>query len=175
MLNFTPARTRAILDIYDLHRSWEGDRFRSEIAEHALDLALSAKRPDAYLVRSALRNSQTTIVAKQKREYRRTIKLPANDNGPPTEALEAQMAKDDLCNSAQPPSPERDLEMRAAYTLLLEAVELRLGRDGADVMRRYEDTVEDVARDLHRSVDYIKELRRAVREIAFAMEKRIRP
>jgi len=65
--------------------------------------------------------------------------------------------------------------MRAAYTLLLEAVELRLGRDGADVMRRYEDTVEDVARDLHRSVDYIKELRRAVREIAFAMEKRIRP
>jgi hypothetical protein len=175
MLIFSTARKRALLHIYDIHRRCEGDRRRAEIAEHAIDLALSERRADAYLVRSVMRNSKHTVLTRLKRETARAAHPPANDNADAAASLDAMMAKDDLCKAAQPPSPEHDVLMRDAFSKLLDVVERRLGADGAEVMRRFEDPVEEVARDLGCSADRVKVLRRGVREIALPMKGHIFP
>ena len=175
MLIFSPARKRALLHIYALHRRAGGDRRRADIAEHAIGLAMSERRSDAYLVRSVMRNSKHTVLSRLKREASSTAHLPASDNPDPAAPLDAMMAKDSLCKAAQAPTVERDVIMRDSFNKLLSIVEDKLGPNGAEVMRRFEDPVDEVARDLGCSGDRVKALRAGVRKIAFSVAGLIRP
>lgn len=169
--DFSKARVRAILDIYSLQgRSREQQA--ADIAEHAIDLALSRRRRDAYLARNALRNARFSVLRSIRSDVQRVEPRSGDD---PDASIEMLMSDDGVSKAARPISVERALIMRDALDTLLNQVKAELGPLGVEVARRYLDTIEHVAGELGISEDRVKTLRADIRAIAERMSDEVRP
>ncbi|WP_156362653.1 hypothetical protein [Rubellimicrobium mesophilum] len=173
MTDFSTARTRAMLDLYQFAAS-RRDQLSADIGEHALGLALSERRPDPFLARSAIRNARCTVLRRLRRDVARRAELSRTD-GPPDGSFDAVMANDTISAMARPPSPERALIMRGALKMLLNKVKKQLGDQGVEVASRYLDPIDEVATNLGCSTAQIKRLRADVRSIAEQLADEVRP
>ncbi len=172
MTNFTAARTGALLHLYKFAAN-RTSQLNADIGEHALGLALSERRPDPFLFRSAIRNARCTVLRRLRCDVARRAKFPETasvDGG-----YDAVMADDTTSAMAQPPSLERVLIMRDAFDMVVKEVRRDFGDQGVEVTRRFLDPIEDVAADLGCSTARIKRLRAEVRNIAERLTDEVRP
>lgn len=173
MVKFSTARKRALVSLYMFTAS-RRLQLHADIGEHAIGLALSERRPDAYLARSAIRNARCTQLRQLRREARIRVEVPPDPDGTDA-AFDAVMAQDGVSVSARPPSIERTLLIRDSLNMLLDEVEAELGEMGRIVAQRYQDEVAEVATALRCGEWRVKELRAGVRRIADRLASEVRP
>lgn len=173
MVKFTPERIRALDSLYK-SAATRRSQSASDIAEHAIGLALSDRRADAFLARNAIRNARCTQLRRLRHDVQHCKQL-VDDPGGAEAALDRAMARDTVSKAAQPPSIERTLLIRDSLNMLLDEVERQLGARGRIVAERYQDEVAEVAADLGCAQWRVKDLRAAIRQIADRLAADVRP
>jgi hypothetical protein len=98
MAVLSPARSRALLALQDLRGRRDPSSFEWEVADRAIDMALSPERPESlFLVRHCLRNASSVLALSRRRARVRGMdEVPVDDTAVMAVADEAPSAFDAL-------------------------------------------------------------------------------
>ncbi len=161
-----PARWAVVSQFQRRRDRYDVNSFEFEIADHAISLTLNPERGfNGYFARNAWRDAKSVVLRRRRRQKARFITLYGQtvEGGHLDFSVEVQAALATLdC-----PDPQRTLVWADAYLRLRNALERR-NRYAAGCLDGWRDGEEEqeTAARLGISRDYVKKLRRLIRQAA---------
>jgi hypothetical protein len=165
---FEPARWAVVSQFQRRYGNRDVNSFEFEIADHAISLALNSGRPfDAYFARNAWRDAKSIVLRQRRRKQARFVPLyrqaeEGNDLEFSGEVQDALAAQDGGSHDA-----EHVLVWADAYSHLRDALDRR-NRYAVRCLDGWRDgeTEQETSAALGISRDYVKKLRRLIRDTA---------